>query len=140
MIERLAIHNREDWNRALVSLPGAHALQSWDWGDFKSRWGWTAERLLWLKADASAISDVTQLKSASRPPATLPVAAAQILRRPIPRTPWSFLYAAKGPALDYADWSELPAQRLRRRQESSGILNRDIHAPLCLGRRLCTVL
>jgi lipid II:glycine glycyltransferase (peptidoglycan interpeptide bridge formation enzyme) len=103
MIERLAIHNREDWNRALVSLPGAHALQSWDWGDFKSRWGWTVERLLWLKADASVTSDVTHLESASQRPASHPVAAAQILRRPIPRTPWNFLYTSKGPALDYAD-------------------------------------
>jgi lipid II:glycine glycyltransferase (peptidoglycan interpeptide bridge formation enzyme) len=78
------VNNREAWDGALASLPYAHALQSWDWGDFKCRWGWTAERLLWGKADT-------------------PVAAAQILARPIPRTPWRFLYVAKGPALDYAD-------------------------------------
>lgn len=70
------------WERTLVSLPTAHALQSWAWGEFKSRWGWQAERLLWFKHDT-------------------PVAAAQILRRAIPRTPWSFLYVSKGPALDY---------------------------------------
>jgi len=97
MIERLAIQNREDWNRALVSLPSAHALQSWDWGDFKSRWGWTAERLLWLKTNE------TSKVFAKRTSEIFPIAAAQILRRPIPRTPWSFLYASKGPALDYAD-------------------------------------
>lgn len=72
------------WERTLVSLPTAHALQSWAWGEFKSRWGWQAERLLWFKHDT-------------------PVAAAQILRRAIPRTPWSFLYVSKGPALDYGN-------------------------------------
>jgi lipid II:glycine glycyltransferase (peptidoglycan interpeptide bridge formation enzyme) len=78
------IYNREEWDETLASLPGAHALQSWDWGEFKSRWGWTARRLLWTEAGR-------------------PVASAQILRRDIPRTPWSFLYVAKGPALDYGD-------------------------------------
>jgi lipid II:glycine glycyltransferase (peptidoglycan interpeptide bridge formation enzyme) len=34
------------------------------------------------------------------------VAAAQVLRRPLPYTPWGILYATKGPALDYGD-SEL---------------------------------
>ncbi|MBN1994343.1 MAG: peptidoglycan bridge formation glycyltransferase FemA/FemB family protein [Anaerolineae bacterium] len=65
-------------------MPDPHVLQTWTWGDCKSDWGWTAERLLWLELDT-------------------PVAAAQILRRLIPHTPWSFLYAPKGPALDYAN-------------------------------------
>jgi len=78
------IHNRAEWDRTLATLPYTHALQSWDWGDFKSRWGWTARRLLWTET-------------------ARPVAAAQILRRDISRTPWSFLYVSKGPALDYSD-------------------------------------
>lgn len=77
-------HDQAGWDRALAALPGAHALQSWGWGDFKSRWGWQAERLLWVDGDT-------------------PAAAAQILRRAIPRTPWSFLYVSKGPALDYSN-------------------------------------
>jgi lipid II:glycine glycyltransferase (peptidoglycan interpeptide bridge formation enzyme) len=80
------IQNPEEWDQALASLPGAHVLQSWEWGEFKSRWGWEARRLLWDQGD-------------------MPVAAAQILRRPIPRTPWNFLYVSKGPALDYTDAS-----------------------------------
>jgi lipid II:glycine glycyltransferase (peptidoglycan interpeptide bridge formation enzyme) len=95
MTKWLPVHNREDWNQALASLPSAHALQSWDWGEFKSRWGWTVERWLWVKADQ--ISEVLKATEVS------PLAAAQILRRPIPRTPWSFLYVSKGPALDYAN-------------------------------------
>ncbi len=65
-----------------MALPNAHALQSWAWGDFKTRWGWQVERLLWTEAN-------------------LPVAAAQVLRRSIPYTPWSFLYVSKGPTWDY---------------------------------------
>ena len=72
------------WNQSLVSLPEAHALQSWEWGEFKSRWGWSAVRLLWQQGDR-------------------PVAGAQILARPIPSTPWQFMYVSKGPALDYND-------------------------------------
>jgi len=81
-----AIHNRVEWNKALDSLPNAHALQSWDWGDFKERWGWSVQRFLWSEASQ-------------------PVAAAQILQRPIPYTPWNFLYVPKGPLLDYNDLS-----------------------------------
>jgi lipid II:glycine glycyltransferase (peptidoglycan interpeptide bridge formation enzyme) len=77
-------HDQNEWDQALAALPATHALQSWAWGDFKSRWGWTAERLLW-------------------PAEGRPVAAAQILARPLPRTPWRFLYVSKGPVLDYAD-------------------------------------
>ncbi len=78
------IHDRDLWRDTLLSLPGPHVLQSWDWGEFKSRWGWAVQRLVWTDA-------------------TKPVAAAQVLRRPIPGTPWSFLYASKGPVLDYTD-------------------------------------
>jgi len=78
------VDNRPEWDQALAGLPAAHVLQSWAWGEFKSRWGWTAERLLWL-ADGA------------------PAAAAQILARPIPYTPWRFLYVSKGPALAYGN-------------------------------------
>jgi lipid II:glycine glycyltransferase (peptidoglycan interpeptide bridge formation enzyme) len=92
-----AIQNREEWDQTLASLPGSHILQSWDWGEFKSRWGWEAQRLLWVKPNQT--SEVFKTSEVS------PIAAAQILRRPIPRTPWSFLYVSKGPAMDYADAS-----------------------------------
>ena len=82
--ERQIIHDPAIWDPALAALPFAHALQSWAWGDFKSRWGWRAARLLW-QAEAG------------------PVAAAQVLQRAIPGTPWRFLYISKGPALDYGN-------------------------------------
>ena len=78
------IDTQNEWDDALLTLPNAHVLQTWDWGEFKSHWGWAAQRLLWFDTDT-------------------PVAAAQILRRPIPHTPWSFLYVSKGPIFDYAN-------------------------------------
>ncbi len=80
------VDNCTKWTEILNALPNPHALQSWEWGEFKSRWGWSAQRLLWSEAGQT-------------------VAAAQILRRSIPYTPWNFLYVSKGPLLDYADLS-----------------------------------
>ncbi|HHJ05870.1 MAG TPA: peptidoglycan bridge formation glycyltransferase FemA/FemB family protein [Anaerolineae bacterium] len=70
---------------SLLRLPNPHVLQGWEWGDFKSRWGWQPTRLLWQDADGK------------------PAAAAQVLRRAIPKTPWSMLYVSKGPIWDYTN-------------------------------------
>lgn len=67
------------WDDALSRLPRAHVLQSWRWGEFKARWGWSAER--WL---LSAEDDE-------------PRAAVQVLRRALNRLPACVLYAPKGP-------------------------------------------
>ncbi len=72
------------WQNALAQLPNAHALQSWTWGEFKSRWGWSAMRYV-LEIDGR------------------PLAAFQILKRQLPRLPYCILYVPKGPALDYND-------------------------------------
>jgi len=80
----IIISKPDKWNQALAGLPCAHALQSWQWGEFKRRWGWRAGRLLWLNNET-------------------PIAAAQVLARRIPRTPWQFLYVSKGPVLDYSN-------------------------------------
>ena len=80
-----AVTAEKTWHAALNALPNPHALQSWAWGDFKSRWGWQPARLLWRTDDG------------------VPYAAVQLLRRPIPHTPWQMLYAPKGPVWHYAD-------------------------------------
>ena len=72
------------WDRALLSLPNPHILQSWDWGEFKSRHGWLATRLLFDEGAGT-------------------VAAASVLQRKVPRLPLSILYVPKGPALDWTD-------------------------------------
>src|SRR5512136_10561 len=72
------------WNTALASLPLAHVLQTWEWGQFKSRHGWAPSYLLWREGER-------------------PTAAALVLRRPIGRLPLCVMYTPKGPALDYGN-------------------------------------
>lgn len=75
------------WQAALNKLPNAHALQSWTWGAFKSRWGWSMTPYLLTIAESS----------------WEPLAAALVLKRPLPYTPFSILYVPKGPVLNYND-------------------------------------
>jgi len=77
------------WHQALQVLPNPHPLQSWTWGQFKARWGWTASPLL--------------LRVHDQPDEHPPLAAAMLLKRKAPRLPFSILYAPKGPLLDYND-------------------------------------
>jgi peptidoglycan pentaglycine glycine transferase (the first glycine) len=79
----------ENWRNALLNLPDPHPLQSWQWGQFKSRWGWS---------DMPLLLDLSEPAS-QRPP----LAAALVLKRKVPRLPFSILYVPKGPILDYND-------------------------------------
>ena len=72
------------WHDILHSLPAAHPLQSWVWGAFKSRWGWSMKALALPGAEGHA-------------------AAALVLRRQLPGLPFSFLYVPKGPLFAYED-------------------------------------
>ncbi|NKQ36190.1 MAG: aminoacyltransferase, partial [Chloroflexi bacterium] len=74
---------KSDYTQALLQMPDPHPLQSWTWGEFKSRWGWQKRPLI-LGEDR-------------------PQAVGMVLKRALPRTPFSILYAPKGPALDYTD-------------------------------------
>jgi len=73
-----------DWDQTILTLPKPHVLQSSLWGEFKSRWGWAASRFV-LQRDGK------------------PVAAAQILRRPIGRNGWAVGYVPKGPLTGHDD-------------------------------------
>ena len=76
--------SRAEWNAALASLPTAHVLQTWEWGTFKSGYGWQPTRYLWLEGDR-------------------PRAAASVLTRRLGRWLPAVAYVPKGPALDYGD-------------------------------------
>ena len=80
----IPVHDPIAWDRALLGLPNPHILQSWAWGEFKSRHGWFPIRLLFQEGGQTQ-------------------AAASILRRKLPRLPVSILYVPKGPALDWTD-------------------------------------
>ena len=77
-------HDAQEWDAALLELPAAHVLQSWSWGDFKSRHGWQAKRLLWYEGSH-------------------PRAAAQILIQQRGRLRLG--YVPKGPVVA---WDDLP--------------------------------
>lgn len=48
---------RDRWNAALLAN-GGHLLQSWEWGEFKSRHGWQAERVSVHGADGDGYAQV----------------------------------------------------------------------------------
>lgn len=78
------IEDEKAWHAILYQLPTAHPLQSWTWGAFKSRWSWRMKAYAFYQDEAV-------------------VAAAMILKRPIPYTRFSFLYCPKGPVVAYDD-------------------------------------
>lgn len=82
------ITHRDEWNALLRSLPYAHILQTWEWGEFKRQTtGWQPRRLMFKQAD--------QL-----------VALASIGVRSV--GPLKIMYAPKGPVFasdDPATWS-----------------------------------
>jgi len=78
------VTDRSLWNEAVVQLPRSHVLQSFEWGEFKAKYGWTPTRLLFEEGG--------QVR-----------AAASVLCRQLPRFPLRVMYVPKGPLLDYGD-------------------------------------
>ncbi len=80
------VEDRPSWNEAAGRLPGSHVLQSWEWGDFKSRYGWRPRRMIWRTGGGQE------------------VAAAQILERRSKRLAGlRLLYCPRGPLMDWSD-------------------------------------
>jgi peptidoglycan pentaglycine glycine transferase (the first glycine) len=115
-MQTISIDDARAWDGALLALPNPHILQSWAWGEFKSRHGWRATRLLFKEGGET-------------------VAAASVLQRKLPRLPLSILYVPKGPALDWprAGLTERIMQelaRLARRERALFIkIDPDIYYP-----------
>tara|TARA_B100000945_G_C20426688_1_gene620914 strand:- start:5135 stop:6220 length:1086 start_codon:yes stop_codon:yes gene_type:complete len=80
------VYNKDEWNQILLQLCGNQILQSWEWGEFKSCYDWTPQRIIWC--------DGGDCK-----------AAAQILTRN--RTflgiNFKIMYVPRGPILDWND-------------------------------------
>lgn len=70
------------FNDFIARFPWGDLLQAWEWGDLKARSGWKPIRVL-------AEDDTGNV-----------VAAAQLLKRPLPYVGKSILYASRGPVLD----------------------------------------
>ncbi len=71
--------DQADWDARVAAAPQAHLLQSWAWGELKSRFGWRVQRV------------------------AVEGACAQVLYRSLPAGLGSIAYVPKGPLLDFAD-------------------------------------
>lgn len=73
---------RTEWNRLVAACPHGDVLQCWEWGELKSRTGWTPLPVAVEHAGALA-------------------AACLLLKRPLPGG-LSLLYAPRGPVADFS--------------------------------------
>jgi lipid II:glycine glycyltransferase (peptidoglycan interpeptide bridge formation enzyme) len=88
-LEIINISNAESWNQIVDALPGAHALQTWQWGQVKSEIGWQPIPVVWRDDQ----EDVC--------------AAALVLERTVSMGGFAMrlrvMYVPRGPILDWAD-------------------------------------
>jgi len=84
MLTFTIVDNQETWNTALGTLDGGQLLQSWQWGELKSKYGWKPARILWI--------DDSQT----------PIAAAQLLYRTTTGN-LTIAYCPRGPILNWDD-------------------------------------
>ena len=82
-LETRQIDARECWNAALRGMPGAHVLQTWEWGEFKRETvGWQPIRLAFeLDGEIAAMASVGMRRIGA----------------------FKVMYCPRGPAMDYAD-------------------------------------
>lgn len=78
------VADRSLWNEAVAKSSCSHVLQSFEWGEFKAKYGWKPTRLLF--------EENGQVR-----------AAASVLCRQFSRFPLRVMYVPKGPLLDYSE-------------------------------------
>ncbi len=81
----------QGWDNGIQALPGAHILQTWEWGQLKARTGWQALPQVWPGAGSPGWE-----------------AAAMLLQRALPVGGLRVLYVPRGPLLD---WGNAPLRR-----------------------------
>jgi peptidoglycan pentaglycine glycine transferase (the first glycine) len=92
-LEMPADISSQDWNSLISGLPGAHVLQTAEWGQVKSQYGWTNHAILWRDEAGGCVGAALALfRRASIP----------FLNR------LGVLYIPKGPLFD---WSDIPLRR-----------------------------
>lgn len=88
-MELISLVDTKQWNEYIDPLPGAHALQTREWGMVKAHFGWSPTHLLW-QDDDGAIK-----------------AAVLILKRAIPigflGSGLCVMYAPRGPLFNWSD-------------------------------------
>jgi lipid II:glycine glycyltransferase (peptidoglycan interpeptide bridge formation enzyme) len=122
----------KSWNAILNSSPGAHVLQTAQWAEVKSHYGWKPYYLIWHKID-----DRLELEYlAQRSSKTFSVRAAALVleRKVLPGL--SVMYLPKGPHL--VDWEDTTlAERVLNDLEDfarqSGVIQLKIDPDVLLG-------
>ncbi len=89
------------WNALIATLPDPHVLQSMEWGDVKSRFGWQPSYYIWTEQNTAHIPE--QLEKGAPTSVNNCTAAALILQRTVKFAglSWRVLYVPKGPLLDW---------------------------------------
>lgn len=107
------------WNTTIGSLPGAHILQSWEWGQFKARYGWQPLPQVWRDENG-------QVK-----------AATMVLRRAVPGG-LSVMYLPRGPLVDWSDsrWAARVIDDLQTLARRPGVIFVKMDPEMILGRGL----
>jgi lipid II:glycine glycyltransferase (peptidoglycan interpeptide bridge formation enzyme) len=81
--------NKQEWNQIIGDLPQPSLLQTWEWGELKSRYGWDVDHRVWRDESGK------------------PLAAALLLSRvqsiPLVGGSLKILYCPKGPLLDWSN-------------------------------------
>jgi peptidoglycan pentaglycine glycine transferase (the first glycine) len=87
MIADIQPAEASSWNAIIAKFPGAHCLQTWEWGQVKSHFGWQPAPKIWREQSGEI------------------VAAALVLQRVLPirglAARLRLLYVPKGPLLDW---------------------------------------
>ena len=83
-LERLEGTAPDSWDEIIAHLPGAHVLQTREWGLFKQGYGWQPQYFVW-RSETGGVN-----------------AAAQVLGRAAPGG-WKVLYVPRGPLVDWSD-------------------------------------
>ena len=88
-MEQADIQNAAQWNKLVEGLPGAHAFQTWEWGQVKSQFGWKPYPLLWRGESGKVIAAALVLQ--------------RVIRMGSLAMRLSVMYIPRGPLLDWSD-------------------------------------
>jgi len=91
VIKQSEILNKSKWNTIIKDLPGVSILQTWEWGEVKSKYGWRSEQYIWRdqsgKINAAALILIKEIN--------VPIISKKL------RT----IYIPQGPLLDWSNKS-----------------------------------
>jgi peptidoglycan pentaglycine glycine transferase (the first glycine) len=97
--------NPVQWNSAIAGLRGAHLLQTWEWGNVKSKFGWQPIFMLWFQENDQYTLSTNHFPSKLKGKSLAAIALA--LQRNIRIGGFSnrmgVIYVPKGPLLDWSD-------------------------------------